>query len=164
VSTASVLSTRPLHSTGSGWSARSGPRSRTGVPRAGAGRRYGCASPRTETLFLRGRPMLQSPRASPGLVRRPHPSELVLSAAAGLIPVVLPRSITIQHMKFLDQAKIYIRSGDGGAGCVSFRCEKFIEFGGPDGGDGGRGGDVVAECVDGLNTLIDYRYQQHFKA
>jgi GTPase len=66
-------------------------------------------------------------------------------------------------MKFLDQAKIYIRSGDGGAGCVSFRREKFIEFGGPDGGNGGRGGDVVAECVDGLNTLIDYRYQQHFK-
>jgi GTPase len=67
-------------------------------------------------------------------------------------------------MKFLDQAKVYIRSGDGGAGCVSFRREKFIEFGGPNGGDGGRGGDVVAECVDGLNTLIDYRYQQHFKA
>ncbi|HEY8578419.1 MAG TPA: GTPase ObgE, partial [Beijerinckiaceae bacterium] len=67
-------------------------------------------------------------------------------------------------MKFLDQAKIYIRSGDGGAGAVSFRREKFIEFGGPDGGDGGRGGDVIAECVDGLNTLIDYRYQQHFKA
>jgi len=67
-------------------------------------------------------------------------------------------------MKFLDQAKVYLRSGDGGAGCVSFRREKFIEFGGPDGGNGGRGGDVVAECVDGLNTLIDYRYQQHFKA
>ena len=67
-------------------------------------------------------------------------------------------------MKFLDQAKIYIRSGNGGAGAVSFRREKFIEFGGPDGGDGGRGGDVIAECVDGLNTLIDYRYQQHFKA
>ena len=67
-------------------------------------------------------------------------------------------------MKFLDQAKIFIRSGDGGAGCVSFRREKFIEFGGPDGGDGGRGGDVWAECVEGLNTLIDYRYQQHFKA
>ncbi|HOV03975.1 MAG TPA: GTPase ObgE [Hyphomicrobiales bacterium] len=67
-------------------------------------------------------------------------------------------------MKFLDQAKVYIRSGNGGAGCVSFRREKFIEFGGPDGGDGGRGGDVVVECVDGLNTLIDYRYQQHFKA
>src|SRR3954468_19755206 len=67
-------------------------------------------------------------------------------------------------MKFVDQAKIYIRSGDGGAGAVSFRREKFIEFGGPDGGDGGRGGDVWAECVDGLNTLIDYRYQQHFKA
>jgi GTPase len=67
-------------------------------------------------------------------------------------------------MKFLDEAKIYIRSGDGGDGCVSFRREKFIEFGGPNGGDGGRGGDVVAVCVDGLNTLIDYRYQQHFKA
>jgi len=67
-------------------------------------------------------------------------------------------------MKFLDQAKIYLRSGDGGAGCVSFRREKFIEFGGPDGGNGGRGGDVIVECVDGLNTLIDYRYQQHFKA
>ena len=67
-------------------------------------------------------------------------------------------------MKFLDQAKIYIRSGNGGNGSVSFRREKFIEFGGPDGGDGGRGGDVVIECVEGLNTLIDYRYQQHFKA
>ena len=67
-------------------------------------------------------------------------------------------------MKFLDQARVYIRSGDGGAGAVSFRREKFIEFGGPDGGDGGRGGDVVVECADGLNTLIDFRYQQHFKA
>lgn len=67
-------------------------------------------------------------------------------------------------MKFLDQAKVYIRSGNGGAGSVSFRREKFLEFGGPDGGDGGRGGDVWAIAVDGLNTLIDYRYQQHFKA
>src|SRR5262245_61391235 len=67
-------------------------------------------------------------------------------------------------MKFLDQAKVYIRSGDGGNGCLSFRREKFIEFGGPDGGDGGRGGDVWAECVANLNTLIDFRYQQHFKA
>ena len=67
-------------------------------------------------------------------------------------------------MKFLDQAKVFIRSGDGGAGSISLRREKFIEFGGPDGGDGGRGGDVFVECVDGLNTLIDYRYQQHFKA
>ena len=67
-------------------------------------------------------------------------------------------------MKFLDQAKIYVRSGDGGAGSVSFRREKFIEMGGPDGGDGGRGGDIWIEAVDGLNTLIDYRYQQHFKA
>jgi len=67
-------------------------------------------------------------------------------------------------MKFLDEAKVYIRSGDGGNGCVSFRREKFIEFGGPNGGDGGKGGDVIAEAVDGLNTLIDYRYQQHFFA
>ena len=66
-------------------------------------------------------------------------------------------------MQFLDQARVYVRSGDGGAGCVSFRREKFIEFGGPDGGDGGKGGDVIVECVGGLNTLIDFRYQQHFK-
>ena len=67
-------------------------------------------------------------------------------------------------MKFLDEAKVYIRSGDGGNGCISFRREKFIEFGGPNGGDGGKGGDVIAIAVDGLNTLIDYRYQQHFNA
>ena len=67
-------------------------------------------------------------------------------------------------MKFLDQAKVYIRAGNGGAGAVSFRREKYIEFGGPDGGNGGKGGSVYVECVDGLNTLIDYRYQQHFKA
>jgi GTP-binding protein len=67
-------------------------------------------------------------------------------------------------MKFLDQAKIYVRSGDGGNGCVGFRREKFIEFGGPDGGDGGRGGDIVFEAARNLNTLIDFRYHQHFKA
>jgi GTP-binding protein len=67
-------------------------------------------------------------------------------------------------MKFLDLAKVYIRSGAGGGGCISFRREKYIEYGGPDGGDGGRGGDVVIEAVDGLNTLIDFRYQQHFFA
>jgi GTP-binding protein len=74
--------------------------------------------------------------------------------------------LTFRHddMKFLDQCKIYIRSGDGGGGAVSFRREKYIEYGGPDGGDGGRGGDVWVEAVEGLNTLIDYRYQQHFKA
>ena len=66
-------------------------------------------------------------------------------------------------MKFLDEARVYIKSGDGGAGCASFRREKFIEFGGPDGGDGGRGGDVVAVAVEGLNTLIDFRFRQHFK-
>lgn len=67
-------------------------------------------------------------------------------------------------MKFLDQVKIYLKSGDGGNGCVSFRREKFIEFGGPNGGDGGRGGDIILEAVENLNTLIDYRYQQHFRA
>ena len=67
-------------------------------------------------------------------------------------------------MQFLDQAKVYVRAGDGGKGCVSFRREKYIEFGGPDGGDGGKGGDVILECVANLNTLLDYRYQQHYKA
>jgi GTP-binding protein len=67
-------------------------------------------------------------------------------------------------MKFLDEAKIYLKSGDGGNGVVSFRREKYIEYGGPDGGDGGRGADLVIECVAGLNTLIDFRYKQHFKA
>ena len=67
-------------------------------------------------------------------------------------------------MKFLDLCKVYIRSGAGGGGCVSFRREKYIEYGGPDGGDGGGGGSVWAEAVDGLNTLIDFRYQQHFFA
>jgi GTPase len=67
-------------------------------------------------------------------------------------------------MKFLDEAKVYIRSGAGGNGCVSFRREKFIEYGGPNGGDGGKGGDVIVEALEGLNTLIDYRYQQHFFA
>ncbi|AKM10698.1 GTPase ObgE [Croceicoccus naphthovorans] len=67
-------------------------------------------------------------------------------------------------MHFLDQAKIYVKSGGGGPGAVSFRREKYVEYGGPDGGDGGRGGDIVFEAVEGLNTLIDFRYSQHFKA
>ena len=67
-------------------------------------------------------------------------------------------------MKFLDQAKLFISSGKGGNGCVSFRREKYIEFGGPNGGDGGRGGDAIIRCVDGLNTLIDFRFKQHFSA
>lgn len=66
-------------------------------------------------------------------------------------------------MRFLDQVKVFVKSGNGGGGCVSFRREKFVEFGGPDGGDGGRGGDIILRAVEGLNTLIDYRYQQHFK-
>jgi GTP-binding protein len=67
-------------------------------------------------------------------------------------------------MRFLDEAKIYVKAGDGGAGCVSFRREKFIPRGGPDGGDGGRGGHVIARARPELNTLIDFRYKQHFKA
>src|SRR6059058_2292112 len=67
-------------------------------------------------------------------------------------------------MHFLDQAKIFVRSGAGGPGAVGFRREKFVEYGGPDGGDGGKGGDIIFEAVEGLNTLIDFRYTQHFKA
>jgi GTP-binding protein len=67
-------------------------------------------------------------------------------------------------MKFLDEAKIYLKSGNGGPGCVSFRREKYVEFGGPDGGNGGKGGDIIFEAANALNTLIDFRYQQHFKA
>ena len=67
-------------------------------------------------------------------------------------------------MKFLDEAKIHLRSGDGGDGVIAFRREKFIEFGGPDGGNGGKGGDIVFEAVENLNTLIDFRYTQHFRA
>jgi GTP-binding protein len=67
-------------------------------------------------------------------------------------------------MKFLDEAKVYLKAGDGGDGVVAFRREKYVEFGGPDGGNGGKGGDVIVEAVAGLNTLIDYRYSQHFKA
>ena len=74
------------------------------------------------------------------------------------------RFLLERNMKFLDQSKIFIQSGNGGPGCLSFRREAHVPRGGPDGGDGGRGGSVIAECVDGLNTLIDYRYQQHFKA
>ncbi len=67
-------------------------------------------------------------------------------------------------MKFIDEAKIFIKSGDGGDGCLSFRREKYIEFGGPDGGNGGKGGDIVIEGTKSLNTLVDYRFQKHFKA
>src|SRR3954466_5233375 len=90
---------------------------------------------------------------------------------AGSSPAMTGREVAppspphyLYPMKFLDEAKVYIRSGDGGNGCVAFRGEKLIEFVGPSGGNGGRGGDVIVEVADGLNTLIDYRYQQHFKA
>jgi len=102
--------------------------------------------------------------ASPRVWRRNGASGAFPRPADGSGLAFAIARVYLQAMKFLDQAKIYVRSGDGGAGCVSFRREKFIEFGGPNGGDGGRGGDVWVECVDGLNTLIDYRYQQHFKA
>ena len=102
----------------------------------------------------------------PSLTRLPQISLrnlLKLIALREPVPTSLENTIE-EIMKFLDEAKVYIRSGDGGNGCVAFRREKFIEFGGPSGGNGGRGGDVIIEVVDGLNTLIDYRYQQHFKA
>ena len=67
-------------------------------------------------------------------------------------------------MKFLDEAKIYVCSGNGGNGCVSFRREKYVEFGGPDGGDGGNGGNVIFKCISNKNTLIDFRYKQHYRA
>src|SRR6059058_4314951 len=111
--------------------------------------------------------------ARPGPSRRILPHHLirnseVISCRASSVArrglVFCARNRVSCGMKFLDEAKVYVRSGDGGNGCVSFRREKFIEFGGPNGGDGGKGGDVVVEAVDGLNTLIDYRYQQHFKA
>jgi GTPase len=94
-----------------------------------------------------------------------YPVKLRLFARISALRVAASAALAyLSSMKFLDEAKVYVRSGDGGNGCVAFRREKFIEFGGPSGGNGGRGGDVIIEVVDGLNTLIDYRYQQHFKA
>src|SRR5262245_57654330 len=92
---------------------------------------------------------------SPKPPRRPKPSPLVYWKGAGAKPC---------PMQFLDQAKVYVRSGNGGNGCVSFRREKFVEFGGPDGGDGGKGGDVIVACVANLNTQLATRTKQHFKA
>jgi GTP-binding protein len=85
-------------------------------------------------------------------------------SAGGSRPQVSPLDAGCQIMKFLDEAKVHLKAGDGGDGVIAFRREKYIEFGGPDGGNGGKGGDVLVEAVDGLNTLIDYRYAQHFKA
>jgi GTP-binding protein len=90
-------------------------------------------------------------------VNPPHSGGVFGLSGGASLPYITP-------MHFLDQAKIYLRSGSGGPGAVSFRREKFIEYGGPDGGNGGKGGDIVFEAVDGLNTLIDFRYTQHFKA
>ena len=93
----------------------------------------------------------------------PH-SAMRTRGSGSPLPFSLPSFVRTAPMKFLDQCKIYLKSGDGGRGSASFRREKFIEFGGPDGGDGGRGGDIIVDALDNLNTLIDYRYQQHFRA
>ena len=95
-------------------------------------------------------PPLLARRAAHGIYGAQHGADL--------------KSLYIGRMKFLDRAKIYVESGAGGGGCLSFRREKFVEFGGPNGGDGGRGGHVFAEAVENLNTLIDFRYQQHYSA
>jgi GTP-binding protein len=115
-------------------------------------------------LVLRQTPPL-GPARSKKHTRRVCKRILAHGKAATVASLAM-RCVFVQRsaMKFLDQCKIYIRSGNGGAGSVSFRREKFIPNGGPDGGDGGKGGDVWIEAVEGLNTLIDYRYQQHFKA
>src|SRR5215204_1109993 len=105
-------------------------------------------------LPLRSSPACAS-RARHGMLRR-SPDRLRYAIAAFVVKG--------GAMHFLDQAKIFIRSGAGGPGAVSFRREKFIEYGGPDGGEGGKGGDIVFEAVPGLNTLIDFRYTQHFRA
>src|SRR4029079_3614261 len=96
--------------------------------------------------------------------RQQHLLALLLAELGGQAFAPRAHGVTRRTMHFLDQAKIFIRSGAGGPGAVSFRREKFVEFGGPDGGDGGKGGDVVFEAVPGLNTLIDFRYTQHFRA
>ena len=106
-------------------------------------------------LFTHGpRPLRGLPRWRPGASEGSPPAEWRIASSRTKRPT----------MHFLDQAKIFAKSGAGGPGAVSFRREKYIEFGGPDGGDGGKGGDVVFEAVGGLNTLIDFRYTQHFRA
>jgi GTP-binding protein len=121
-------------------------------------------------LFLAGHAIVLAVGwAGPGQLHGPRPGLPVRHRA---LPARRGRQVRRRRrprlvggpMKFLDQVKVYVKSGAGGGGAVSFRREKFIEYGGPDGGDGGRGGDVWIEAVEGLNTLIDYRYQQHFKA
>ena len=105
---------------------------------------------------------------TPRLLLRPGFPEDAPALAAAIADEAIARNLANvpwpYRMHFLDQAKIYVKSGAGGPGAVSFRREKFIEFGGPDGGDGGKGGDIVFEAVPGLNTLIDFRYTQHFRA
>src|SRR5213079_519727 len=98
------------------------------------------------------------------LGRQQHLLALLLAQRRGQAFAPRAHGVTRRRMHFLDQAKIFVRSGAGGPGAVSFRREKFVEFGGPDGGDGGKGGDIVFEAVPGLNTLIDFRYTQHFRA
>ena len=114
-----------------------------------------------------GAPSSRSCRPQPPTDRRKPPNSRsptrtgIRRGAARPLPFLCSAD---EPMKFLDQCKIYLKSGDGGRGAMSFRREKFIEFGGPDGGDGGKGGDIVFEAADNLNTLIDYRYSQHFRA
>ena len=109
----------------------------------------------------RPRACFRAHRCRPPPSKPPRPRRELRSGVGASRP---PFSFRSTLMKFLDQAKIYLRSGDGGDGVVAFRREKFIEFGGPDGGNGGKGGDIVFEAVANLNTLIDFRYTQHFRA
>ena len=133
--------------------------SRSARPRPG---QRGCRRPTRRVPSLPDRRRSRPERREQGVASAPPPRRAISSTAAAL--VASPSRPYSTPMKFLDHAKVQVRSGAGGHGCVGFRREKFVEFGGPDGGDGGKGGDVMAEAVEGLNTLIDYRYQQHFFA
>src|SRR5690349_12023506 len=154
------------------WCASAAPRSIPAVMSAWAPTTPCSRPPRAASASIAARsaaPSSRSSRRRPADAkvpdRRPGIRGPIDRGTAGPFPFFVgPLFHRRTTMKFLDQAKIHLKSGDGGAGCVGFRREKFIEFGGPDGGDGGRGGDIVVEAMANLNTLIDYRYQQHFKA
>ena len=134
---------------------KAGGSSRNG--RDSAGRRLGVKKWRA-LLYLCPAQRRRWPTGGGCRIAVPRPTEREGSGPSA------PLFVLWRPMKFLDQAKIYLKSGDGGRGSMSFRREKFIEFGGPDGGDGGKGGDIVFEAADNLNTLIDSRYQPHFRA